>query len=370
MAKNNKNISSKEYIAYLSGSMKPDSKASFEDEISNEEFEKEALEGFQSIPSNEAVQAISDITKNIEDKVDFKDYSKNITFFWRSLAIAASLILFIGLFYFISNMFSSNTQMADNKKASSESSFNDVEVNKSIVYDDANEEVSLMPSIENVEEVEIEEATAVKDEIAEIERENNQTVVEEDIDIETIANAANTLKDEVEAKEINVEGEEEIVDAWSEEQVSYFDKTNSQRASEPSSIKINTAELASNKSKESVETVNPYFYSQAMELYKQKKYPTAIEKFEESINNGENVNSSNYYIGMSYYNLGRLNKSIKYLDIIANNNSSSLKPNAQWYLSLIYLEKNNVQGAKALLNELANGNSGFKNQAIDKLNTL
>ncbi len=72
---------------------------------------------------------------------------------------------------------------------------------------------------------------------------------------------------------------------------------------------------------------------------------------------------------MIYANTNKSTKAIKFYDAVIASNSS-LSANAMWYKAALLIQKGDNMGAKTLLNNLANGNSSFKNQAIEKLKTL
>lgn len=110
-------------------------------------------------------------------------------------------------------------------------------------------------------------------------------------------------------------------------------------------------------------------YKSGIVAFNQGNFNQALTFFEEAVKNNENVGSSNYYLGMSYYNLNQSGKAIPYYDKVINS-SSNYADDAKYYKALSLVGKGQNAKAKTLLQELANSNSSYNYQAIKKLETI
>jgi len=110
-------------------------------------------------------------------------------------------------------------------------------------------------------------------------------------------------------------------------------------------------------------------YARGKSSYNDRNYSEAVDYFQKAINNNEKVNESNYYMAMSFFVQNKNSKALKHFNVVLNSNSA-LRFNAMWYKAVILEESGDLAAAKKILEELANGSSGFKSQAADKLKAL
>lgn len=104
-------------------------------------------------------------------------------------------------------------------------------------------------------------------------------------------------------------------------------------------------------------------YDDAMNAFKQKKW-------EEAENLLLNISSdtANYYLGIVNYEQKNLNKTVEYFKIIPE--TSFWFEHSEFKLALSYLEMEQVDKAKILLNKIANNNSLYSMQSYSILKEL
>lgn len=94
-------------------------------------------------------------------------------------------------------------------------------------------------------------------------------------------------------------------------------------------------------------------------FYQQGKFDLAITEFQKMDQQDPFIQ---YYLGIAYLANDNGSEAIKYLRDIMNKDFM-LYTQAKWYLSLAYLEQGRLDEARSLLNELADGNSSYRNKA-------
>lgn len=362
MSENKTHNSSKEFKDYFSGNMTNEDKLSFENEANQNEFEKEAMEGFQSLENNaEALELIKEIETQIERKTGIKR-GKTINFpIWKSLGIAASLLIIVGvgvlLSQFLKNDNSSN--LADNKaktvKAESESVF----IEETAPITDSLAENELLSIDDEIVAPAIPSTT-----------ENNKLEEKKPIPPK-VEVPTNTLDNE----SLQQNSKKEVQQSAPQETDNVATGNNDNSAEiqqESTTTSRNVVNMVQNdiEEKDAIETaeVNSS-YDTASELYKEGQFSSAKNYFKKSISEGKHVAASSYYEAMCEYQLGN-NKSAKNKFDQIINSQNSFSNISKWYKADILLKENKTNDAKVLLQDLANGNSSFKKQAEEKLKTL
>ncbi len=98
--------------------------------------------------------------------------------------------------------------------------------------------------------------------------------------------------------------------------------------------------------------IAPDLLDLAMEAYQNKEFDTAIEKFELFLAEHPQHLLSSFYVGVSYMAIGKYREAFPFLILAAEDPDSDFKTPAQWYLSLVYLETQQLQQAKQILTTL------------------
>ncbi|HBX52785.1 MAG: hypothetical protein A2275_08825 [Bacteroidetes bacterium RIFOXYA12_FULL_35_11] len=109
---------------------------------------------------------------------------------------------------------------------------------------------------------------------------------------------------------------------------------------------------------------------EAMQAFENKNYSKAADLFEEIIKNEPANNKAIYYCGLSFYNAEKINKSIKLFEALLNMSVSVYTEDAGYYLSLIYIKKNENEKAKKLLQDIISKNGKRKADAEKKLKEI
>lgn len=105
----------------------------------------------------------------------------------------------------------------------------------------------------------------------------------------------------------------------------------------------------------------------AMQSYENKKYTEATLLFDSYLITNPNDAQGLYFGGMSYYENHNYKKAIPLLEKFLKQKSSIIyqknNQEAEWYLANSYLQANQKQKAKTLLEKIANSNTTYSNQA-------
>lgn len=366
MADQNSHINPSDFENYFSKGLSDEEMKAFEDGLELNSFESEALEGFNSLGDDAAaITAIREIKDKVAKQTGLKNEDGVVFPIWKSLGIAATVALFVVSGFFGNRFLEKEPTVAKNETTSvpvfEPEGLNDiaqsVDTDSSLIEDNEKEEIVLDPNeqLAKMDEAEV-------DELEEID------LVSEDFETVTI------VEDFPEREEDNYYNntvEKEVADLGASEDsyvppapaiIASADKRTS--ANKSISSKLDTVVEA--QTSVPSPSLNSY-YSIGKTNYDVKNYSTAIDYFQNSLDNNERKVESQYYIAMCYNNMNKANKAIKYFDMVLANNSSMLRYNAMWYKAIILEEKGDMKGAKALMENLVNSGSGFKNQAADKL---
>jgi len=353
---------------YYSGKMKPEEKSDFENKLEQDPFAKEAFEGFLLLETNlEKISTIDNSNNRIKERLGLE--TAKASFPLKSfMTIAASVVILIGSYFFISNnLISSKTQESvaeniinvTNKEEAIEKTMNVEEL----------EEVPLTDSfqIESLTTTETYDVSVVsnnndfryeKEEIIASPSKNNNNSFNY-----TPKPTTNKEKKQIDFEEYLAMDENEGEEIIGQEIVSSPEPI----TSDINRTMMNTVAIEDSELEETTILDNVSEYKKGIVAYNKSEYVKAIKSFNISISKNINVNSSNFYIGMSYFNQRRSSKAIKYFDKLLN---TSLKYKAEWYKALSLINKGNKNDAKKLLHKIANSNSNFKMEALNKLNTL
>ena len=343
------NMNSSDLEKYLSGDFSFEMKEKFEEGHEAYSFESEAIEGFKSLENDElGYAAIQEVKKQVAKRTGLKKEVDKVFPIWNFLGIAASLALFLMGVFFINSLMKKETSVARVDMVEEPSYVPDTNATLMISSIDSN------PTLD----IDLDEDPVLDGFQADL----------------SIAKAVESLEDEADEFEeqemglIEVEFTEISAEDDSILSVSADDSQANQKTAY--SLEVDSAIKDSLAAVDSLASNSSYYFDLGKTSYASKTYTKAIDNFLVSIEDKHRVTDSHYYIAMCYYKLEEGNKSSKFFDQVLKNNNSPLRDNALWYQAIILEEKGDIMGAKLLLQELANGISGFKNQAADKLNNF
>lgn len=370
MSEQNSHINPSDFENLFSSNLSDAEKNALKDQLNEGSFEAEAMEGFDSLGDDaQALAAIREIKSKVAAKTGLKKERKIAFPIWKSMGIAAAIALFVVGGFFVTNYMEKDPTVAKNETGPVPAF-----VPKS--YEDLGQSTE-----EIVTDLELEEDEALIEEPIEILEDKAQESLDAvsllEQDKETLNKKENTSN--YRESEYDFANEEDDLVNVNDNEAGF--------APDPSPVTVTTtapaANVRTNANKQVVSKAEELEVVSAAEMapaggvnsyfnigktnYDSRNYSTAISYFQNSLNNNERVVESQYYVAMSYYNLNKSNKALKYFDLVLSNNSTPLRYNAMWFKAITLEEKGDKKGAKALFEELANGTSGFKNQAADKL---
>lgn len=360
MPDNRKHINSDALKKYLSGSLNEADLKRFQEGMEEDAFEKEALEGYDSFEDKALLlAALKEVEKNVAEKTGMKSERKLVFPIWKTIQIAASVVLVLLGAFFINHFMKSEEQVAVNTTNSETQDVVSPEKETELVITEVPAEMEEAPVNESHREQMIED---LKQNIQNSEKEV-RLVVEDNL-------AKNSKKQkELASPKPTVPAvvSEELMDS---ETFNDLEEVATSTIDAAGNYKTAAAVQNSRNAATKDESYGKSYFDTGLASYNAKEYNSAIDYFQDAINSQNNTTESEYYIGMCYYNINKLNKALKYFDTVIAKPSSSISNNAKWYKAIILEEKGNIDGAIQLLKDLATGNSGFKNQAQDKLNSL
>lgn len=354
MSKKNLHSDFTSFRNYYLGKMSPEDKNDFEKNIEADPFAKEALEGFTFIESDfDRISIIENTNMKIKEELGLE--TSNVFPIKSFMAIAASVVLFIGSYFFISNNNSTENNLAENKVEIIEDQ--NVNTNEIIIKDTVfgNSDSLLMNDLEIDEDVIVTDIPlADKTELKNKFKKEGKKAI-----------ATKQEKTEINVVEALVNKEIGLEETKDDLTIEGYKKTTTdfQSSTSMNSIAIDRQEFEET----SIELDKISNYKKAIVAYNKGEHSKAIRYFNKSISDKNNINSSNFYIGMSYFNQGKSTKAIKYFNKL---NSTSFKDKAEWYKSLSLLNKGKKSEAKAILEKIATSNSSFRDKAMNKLLSL
>lgn len=345
MSAENQHINYETFRKYYTGAMTPDEKSMFEKNLENDPFAQDAFEGFLSLETDLArITAIDNTNKKLNEKLGL-DKTENTFPIKSVVGIAASVVLLVGSIFVFKNNFSETKTIAENVVLEPEIIEEVLEVvvdSEKIYLNDTNRiKISAEEDFEDLQ-VPIESQNVIADQITTSDKKT----------LGQAQSGANNMA-EVESAKKDSRG---------------VGANSSAKATESKTATFNTVPIVSDKESDaSLEMISDY--KSGIVYYNQSQYAEAIKAFNSSITKKQNVSSSNYYIGMSYFNLGNTNNAITYLDKVIGTDSA-FADDAQYYKAITLIGKGQKEKAKVILNELANSSSSFKNAAQNKLKSL
>jgi tetratricopeptide (TPR) repeat protein len=364
MSEQNENKDSSFFEKYFSKNISEQERKVMRERVAPDSFEAEAMEGFESLENDAAaLSAIRDIQQQVAKKTGLEQSRKVVFPVWKSIGIAASIAVFVVVGFAISNMLEEDKSVAKNENSESiyrgdASNFEVEEQGSSFYEQEEDQSTGLLDVAQDSEQLD-KRAESVPDEIQnEFLESSVPSALEKPEELNSDFVVAQLSDEEFEVvDEIIVEEAQTIV---SNDFVENEITTSEEEAFSLSAVAKTTAEsVAFTESN----------YARGKSSYNDRNYSEAVDYFQKAINNNEKVNESNYYMAMSFFVQNKNSKALKHFNVVLNSNSA-LRFNAMWYKAVILEESGDLAGAKKILEELANGSSGFKSQAADKLKAL
>lgn len=109
---------------------------------------------------------------------------------------------------------------------------------------------------------------------------------------------------------------------------------------------------------------------EALQLYEQGHYCEALGKFEKSHEERQATPSTLFYAGIACIETNRLEEAEQYLLMAAQQPDSAFSAQAQWYLALVHVKKDERKKAATYLTTLVRHTEAYKDKAQRLLNEL
>ncbi|MFH2143324.1 MAG: tetratricopeptide repeat protein [Bacteroidota bacterium] len=346
MIKNNLHIDDNHISAeiikkYFKNKLSVSEKQRVDDLIEHNEFYKDAFEGYKTNP-----QSINDLSEL--KQTGFKKFSIQSKLYFYIL-VPAFLIIIVSAIIFSLNNKTKSDQITNESNMDKEISFSEAEIVKEI------KQLSEADPIPYEEQIHYYKTL------------NNQPMTFEKIDKTESENLQKIVSKE--AKELN-EGNNELLEAisvrytTSNHTISYiYDlKVVKYTSNRKNMLNRNIYNLGSleveysnfedknNYIKDHSDMQIPYtdFLEQAISKYIDQDYGSALIDFHIILNQFPDDLNAFFYGGLCYYNLGKFDKALKYLEKAAKHPVNTFDQEAEWYMALTYLKIPDINKAKDL----------------------
>lgn len=119
------------------------------------------------------------------------------------------------------------------------------------------------------------------------------------------------------------------------------------------------------------ENINaPAELTRGMELYRQGKYDEAIDQFELLVDGDRSTMQSNFLNGMANMQINEYNKAIESFDIVIRHNDNMFIEDASYYLGLSYLNIEENEKARTILEGIISSESRYRKDAKKVLKSI
>ncbi len=114
----------------------------------------------------------------------------------------------------------------------------------------------------------------------------------------------------------------------------------------------------------------PRQLSMGMQLYREGKYNEAIQQFELLVDGNQSTIQSNFLNGMANMQISEYNKAIKSFDVVIEHNDNMFIEDASYYLGLCYVNIEENERAKAILEGIISSESRYRKDAKKLLKSI
>ena len=383
---NNTPLTKEEINAYLKGDMPKADKYQLEQKIASNDFNNEAMEGFESTPG--AMEGF----KQLEDKFHGNLPRKAASKFWR---FEFSFILIIGIaigFYFIGYHFLDQIDLDEIKFDESKLTIQDS-------ADLSSTAITIQP-IEELDDKEIEDATPL-DKSKQLTSDKiifNAPVI---IAIDSTINGTDKIDSEIllinEEKEIinsALDDKKEITEVNTKNVIRsnvgtlflsrllVVDYTNiyTKEITVPNFELTGTTADKENKSDNGANelAVNTYtqkityldFLHKVQSKFRGNKFKDALKDYRTILNHYSNDVNAHFYMALCYFNINKQKKAIQHFDRVLNHEFNTFHEEAKWYKAMSLRELGKISKCITILNEIATENGFYAKKADEMLNNI
>ena len=107
----------------------------------------------------------------------------------------------------------------------------------------------------------------------------------------------------------------------------------------------------------------------ALERYKQEEYKSALELFQQVLNQRNDI-AANLYSGISYMEIQKYKKANESFDTVIENKDNLFLHQAKWYTAMCHIKLDNKDKAVTLLEDLSQQSSYYRDEAREVIKKL
>ena len=360
-------LSKKEIRDYSIGQLSEEEKRAIEEKMLDNEFEQEAMEGFESNPN--AIEDFNSLEQKINSQIN------NSGKLWKShyTIILVTVCILSGAVFTIDQLMDKEKTIT--KKQTIESS--DIESKSQPLVKELSDQdidkASMLPADEMVDASEIVLSTPIT-----IDNETNNNAFEMESEVEEIIKMKS-----IEAVKINttISLNNEPV-SISNISVKYVKELLTVNYKELHTEKITTTEFelsglpasAENKNSETlgdVQTIiKEIFYDdyllEAMTLFRNNNFKAALKKYKVILEQYPKDLNALFYGALCYYNINQLNSAIAHFNSCIEHKYNTFYEEANWYKAISLFEKKDKSACIEILNKIIQG-KGFYTKRAEEL---
>ena len=360
-------------IAYLHNELSPEDKQQLEKLLAEDPFAQDALEGLQASASQTAVTtSLSSLNKKVRERSGLKE-KKGLQVHWVTYAWAAVLLgLLIGVGFIMVNFLNkdNHTDIAQNKNAPAP-------VPSSPAPVTAPKDTAAQAIIVTTDTVAPATVAAAKQAEKPVVTSSGSTTTYSYTTSGTSKPlaATNEVKSNVSTATVTYSDRVKTTDKSVAEKGKTRDEASRKSASDSlatgglaNNQKNNRASATESVKKETRPDIKDFasLQDEAMKSFNAGDYATAGEYFDKLIKHDPDNVDALYFGGISDYLTGKTAKSESNFDRLIKKGNKYID-GTKWYKANILIKKGKSEAARALLQDLSNGSSSYKERAIKKL---
>ena len=379
-------LSKEELEAYLKGDMSQADKYLLDQKIAGNEFNNDAMEGFESTPA--AMEGFNELEGQFHGNLPRKVSSK----FWR---FEFSFILIISVaigFYFIGHYFLDQIDL-------DEITFDESKLTIQVSADSSSVEINIQP-IEELDDKEIEDATPLE--------ESKQLTSDRiiiDAPLIMVMDSSINETDKIESAILLINKEKEIISSESDDkkEINQVNAANVIRSNigtlflskllvvdytkiyntvitVPNFELTGTTADKENKDDNGNIELDVHTYTQKITYmnflektqlkFRKNKFKDALKDYRTILNHYSNDVNAHFYMALCYFNINKQNKAIEHFDRVLNHDFNTFHEEAKWYKAISLHELGKTSKCITILNEIATENGFYAKKASSMLNKI
>ena len=379
-------LTKEEIAAYLKGDMSQADKYQLEQKIAGDEFNSDAIDGFESTP--EAMEGFNELEGRFHGNLPRKVASK----FWRfEFSFILIITIAIGL-YFIGHHFLDQINLDEIK-------FDESKLTTQVRNDSSSADNNI-PPIEELDDKEIENAAPLE----ESKQLTSDRIIINAPLIMVIDSSINEIA-KIDSAILLINEEKEIINATSNDkkEITKVNTTNvinsnigtlflsrllvvdytniyTKEITIPNFELTGTTADKENKSDNGANelAVNTYtqkityvdFLQEVQSKFRKNKFKDALKDYRTILNHYSNDVNAHFYMALCYFNINKQKKAIQHFDRVLNHDFNTFHEEAKWYKAMSLYESGKISKCITILNEIATENGFYAKKASKMLNKI